>query len=119
MTLRDMISTDATRVFLNASEFAESVTYLPYRYAGEALRESRTILAVVEREDNEADEAGAPVAAFFVRVHNDATTGISSDELDLGGDRIALPPRDGKSPETKVIVRVTEQDNGMMVLRCQ
>jgi hypothetical protein len=112
MTLRDMISTDATRVFLNASEFAESVTYLPYRYAGEALRESRTILAVVEREDNEADEAGAPVAAFFVRVHNDATTG-------LGGDRIALPPRDGKSPETKVIVRVTEQDNGMMVLRCQ
>lgn len=51
MTLRDMIEADATAVFLNTGEFAESVTYKPrIKPTGDTRDETRSISAVVFRE---------------------------------------------------------------------
>lgn len=113
MTLRDTISEDATGVFLDVDAFAESVTYTPRGGS------TRSILAIVEREDQESDDAGAVVPVFFVRVANDSTYGISSDEINLGGDTVTLPPRDGKTSEIRAVVRIIEQDHGMLTVRCQ
>jgi hypothetical protein len=54
-----------------------------------------------------------------VRVANQATTGISSSEIDLGGDELAIPIRVGESPERRSILRILEHDEGMMLLECR
>lgn len=121
MTLRDMITDDATAVFLNTDEFAESVTYYPHRYPGTALRSNRTITAVVIREQIQAitqDGSQTVLPRWEVHVANDSTAGISSDEIDLGGDQIGFPPRDGQTAERRSIVRLVTQDSGMLVLEC-
>jgi hypothetical protein len=121
MTLRDMITDDATAVFLNTDEFAESVTYYPFRYPGTALRSNRTITAVVIREQIQAvtqDGSQTVLPRWEVHVANDSTAGISSDEIDLGGDQIGFPPRDGQTAERRSIVRLVTQDSGMLVLEC-
>lgn len=121
MTLRDEIAADAVRVFCNQSDFAEQVIYRPHRYVGEQVREPRIITAVVIREQIatlvEDVETVAPM--FMVHVANDSATGISSEELDIGGDMIEVPQRDGKQPERRTITRLIEQDHGMLVLECR
>lgn len=122
MTLRDTIAEDAATVFCNADDFAEIVTYYPHRYFGEESRENRVIIAVVEREQLQSfsEDAGESVTPIFrVHVANSSTLGISSDEIDLGGDKIGLPPRDGKTAVIKSITQLLTQDNGMLVLQCQ
>jgi hypothetical protein len=120
MSLRDEIEADAVRVFLNADDFAESVTYHPHRFGADAYREPRAIVAVVFRESFQTlgeDETVVPM--FMVHVANNATTGISSDEIDLGGDRIEFPPRDGQPAQRRTITRILTQDHGMMELECR
>lgn len=115
MTLRDLISSDASTVFCNVDDFAEAVTYYP-RGGG-----SRSINAVVVREPVEQypqDEVTA-LAVYEVHITNDDVLGISSVELDTGGDAIAFPPRDGKDAVKKQITRILSQDHGMMVLECR
>jgi len=121
MTLHDMIQADAATVFCSVDDFAESVSYYPHRFYGDEVRAVRVINAVVFREQiavlNEDVETVAPV--YQVHVANDSTTGISSDELDTGGDQILLPPRDGKTAELKTITQLLTQDHGMLVLECR
>lgn len=122
MTLKQSIADDAVTVFCNSSEFAETVTYYPYQYPGDAARDPRSIVAVVIREQlssfgEDGSEAVLPV--YQVHVANDSTNGIAGDELDLGGDQIALPPRDGETAERKSITQLLTQDNGMLVLECR
>lgn len=117
MTLRDTLTDDASSVFLNTDEFAESVTYKP---RGSVT--TRPIRAVVEREqlatvNEDGGETVAPM--FIVHVANDSTLGISSDELDTGGDKISLPVRDGMTASYRAITRLISQDNGMLVLECR
>jgi hypothetical protein len=121
MTLRDMIADDAAAVFLADGDFAETVTYYPHRFYGAAERSPRTIKAVVIREQiaNFAEDVVTVLPSFEVHVANDSTLGISSDEIDTGGDQIAFPPRDGKQAERRSILRITTQDHGMMVLECR
>lgn len=118
MTLANSISADATTVFLQTDDFAEQVTYIPYRYFGEDAVANRTINAVVIRRGIEVlAEDGVTVAPVWeVHVANDSTTGISSDELDLGGDKIQLPPRDNETAEARSITQLLTQDAGMLVL---
>ena len=113
MTLRDTITSDALTVFCNPSEFAEQVTYYP-RGGGE----SRTIEAVVFRESIEpyAEDEVTSLDVFQIHVANDAVDGISSNEIDTGGDAIDVAPRDGKSVVRKRITRILTQDQGMLVL---
>lgn len=120
MTLRQAIIDDAEAVFTSTDDFAEVVTYKPHRFYGEALRADREINAVVIRNQiTVITEDGDTVAAQWeVHVINDSTTGISSEELDLGGDMIELPPRDGKDAEARSITRLISQDLGMLVVEC-
>ncbi len=122
MTFKDSLVTDAENIFCNADEFAEEVTYIPHRFYGESARSNRTIDAVVMREQitvvsQDGSEVVLPV--YQVHVANSTTTGIASTELDLGGDAIELPPRDGKTAEQKKITQLLFQDEGMLVVECR
>ncbi len=116
MTLHDLIETDAVTVFCNTNDFAETVTYYPRTGS------SRSIKAVVSREQIATfspDGGQINLPSFQVHVANSSTTGISSIELDMGGDAIELPPRDGKAAVRKQIMQLLIQDHGMLVLECQ
>jgi len=120
VTLRTQMTTDATTVFMVDGDFKESVsiTYHPHRYYGATLRADRTIDAVIERHRLAVfSEDGDTVAGMWVvYVANDSTVGISSDELDLGGDAVTISPRDGETPVRKTIVELMSQDHAMLQL---
>lgn len=115
MTLKQRMQEDATKVFLNTDEFAESVAYLGYLAVTK-----RTITAAVFREALAGNEesGGTVTPVFEVHVANSATTGISSTELNLGGDTIDIAARDGMTPQPRRIVAIITQDEAMLVLQC-
>lgn len=121
MTLRTTIETDAVTVFTATDDFAEVVTYHPRQRFGEPAPTPRTINAVVIREQitiiGEDGDTVSPV--WQVHVANDTLLGIASTELDLGGDQIELPPRDGKTAERRTITQLQVQDHGMLVVECR
>lgn len=122
MTLKDQIDEDALNVFLSEDDFAEEITYTPYRGPQESAPAPRTISAAVFRDGlvSVGDDGGETVSPIFaVHVHNNSTTGISSDELDLGGDVLSFPMRDGETAQEWRITRLVTQDHGMLVLECQ
>jgi hypothetical protein len=121
MSLRDAIAADAATVFCNVSDFAESVVYHPYRFVTDTQRAARTINAVVIREQvaTYQNDVETVLPVFEVHVANDAVLGISSEELDTGGDQIEFPARDGQAAERRTITRLTTQDHGMLVLECR
>lgn len=122
MTLKDSFATDADTVFCNPDDFAESVTYYPHQYYGESARPDRTINAVVIRESITVfgEDGGETVLPIWqVHVVNDSTNGITSDELDLGGDKIGFPPRDNEAAESKSVTRLISHDPGLLVLECR
>lgn len=117
MTLRNLIDADALTVFCNPNDFAESVTYWP-----RGATTGRTINAVVQREQIAAfaeDGSQTNLPSFLVNVANDATSGISSAEINTGGDSIELPPRDGKTAVRKTIMQIISQDHGMLEIECR
>lgn len=85
MSLADQIAADAA-IFVNASDFAEEVTYKPR--TGTA----RTIKAIVSREQDqqipEAPQMREP--GIVVDVANDAATGIAADDANMIGGRISV-----------------------------
>jgi hypothetical protein len=115
VTLHDLIKQDAESVFCNADDFAESIVY--YKRNGR----SREIKAVVTRTNAailpEGSDLNTPV--FEIAVPNDQSSGIASDELDLGGDEIGLSPRVGQPVSRRSIVRLLEHDEGMLLLECR
>lgn len=115
MTLRSSVVTDATVVFTSTNDFAESVVYRPLGGS------SRTINAVVIRQLAEliSDDENRVVPVFEVHVINETCTGISTAELNLGGDRIDIAERVGKTPLPRSIVQIIDQDEGMLVLQCR
>ncbi len=118
MTLAARIATDAASVFLNSDHFAETVTYYPQRYG--LTTSPRTIKAVVTRNQVSTfnpDEQLVP--EFEVRVANSSTTGISSSELNTGGDTIKLAVRVGGEQSKRPIQTLIEHDEGMLVLLCR
>ena len=59
------------------------------------------------------------VPEFEVRVANSATTGISSEELNVGGDQIKFPVRLGETATKRSVQLLSEHDAGMLVLICR
>ena len=95
-----------------ADTFGESVTYYP-KAGG-----SRAITAVVTREQP-AQVDGAPYGhtpKLSVQVINSATTGISSAEINTGGDEICIAVRAGETAERRRITKIVSMDHGMMEL---
>ena len=119
MTLRDQIAADGESLFIETNDFAEAVTYHPYNFHGETTRADRSISAVVIRDEAGVDDNGNILFVYEVHVANDVTLGITSDELDLGGDALSFPPRDGEAAERFNIARILSQDHGMLVLECR
>lgn len=115
MSLHDLIQADAINVFANPNDFAEPVTY--YKKTGKA----RPIDAVVVRDAlailPEDGDTVTPV--FEIHVANDIVKGISSEELNLGGDMIAFAPRVGQPVERREIIRILSHDEGMIHVQCR
>ena len=114
MTLRDALETDAA-MFTSTSDFGETVTYRP------RLVSERNIAAVVTRQQAEqiSGDENRVATVFEVHVANNSTTGIATTEIDLGGDMIDIADRVGKTPKPRSILQILDQDEGMVVLRCQ
>ncbi len=92
--------------------FGESVTYYP---AGGG---SRGILAIIDRESVVGVNGASRGNTQFIimTVANDSAIGISSSELDTGGDRIEFPKRIGDPVQKRGIRDFNNQDRGMMEL---
>ena len=110
-----MIQSDASTVFCNANDHAEPVTY--YKRDGR----SRIINAVVERQAlqllNEDGDNIIPI--FEIHVTNDSVLGISSDELNLGGDSLDFAIRVGQAKSLRTITKLLGHDEGMLILECR
>ena len=101
---------DTAPEFLSA--FGETVTYYP------AAGGSREITVVVSRQ-GPAELEGAPHGAspkLTVEVANDATTGISSNEVNKMKDQVKVAVRIGQTAEKRLVTEIISQDAGMMKL---
>lgn len=110
----DTLTQAADAVFLLPNR--EYVTYIP------ASGSQRRIKALIERYDETdkiANLDGGSSPALTVLVANSATSGISSDELDTGGDKMEIMPRDGKRPVTARITELLSHDAGWCRLQVQ
>src|SRR5688572_23603326 len=85
----DVLKDDMQRAFCDPDIFGESVIYT--KKSGTA----RTINAVVDRFPPQIGEGGMTAPSFIITVTNDATSGISSSEVDYGGDTITVAQRIG------------------------
>jgi hypothetical protein len=90
--------------------FGESATYKP---AGGG---SRSIQAIIDRDDAAALVGLANSPLLIVRVKNSTTEGISASEIDTGGDKINLVVRLGETAQDRNITRILSQDQGMLEL---
>ena len=121
MSLHDVIQSDASLVFANASDFGETATYKPKLYSEGDARANRTITVVIDRQAleiiSEDQQTVAPV--WQIEIVNSSTLGISSDELDLGGDVLRFPPRVGETAEDRTITRLLSHDEGMLSVECR
>ncbi len=106
-----MLGEDADVFFL---DLAETIIYRP------ASRPPRAIPAIVDRaEPTPQSPIGLPAARAIVAVKNHAVEGIDLAALDLAGDAIDLPLRDGGATTTRAITAVLSQDAGVLLLEVQ
>lgn len=116
MSLRTTIANDATAVFCNTSDFAETITYSPYGGS------PRSIAAVVMREQAQEfapDGGTTSLPVWQICVANDGATGVGSAEINVGRDKLTFPPRDNENPVAKTITSIIFQDHGMLVVECR
>lgn len=89
--------------------FGETVTYYPQGGG------SREIQAAVER-GVVSEIAGGRTPMAMMLITNDATLGITSAELDRGGDRIGYPVNIGEDPKIRKVKEMPSQTTGMIIL---
>lgn len=91
-------------------QFSEQVTYYADGTGG-----GRTINAMIEREVQLVSELGdVNGLATVISVLNNATTGISSTEINTEADEITVAMRIGETPQRRQIVRVESTENGIV-----
>jgi hypothetical protein len=94
---------------------AEWIDYLP------ASGSKRRIQAVITRAGPESigefDGGSRPV--FEILVINDSTDGVSSDELDTGGDKFEVAYNVNEIPRLVRILRLVNHDAGHLLLEVQ
>lgn len=102
---------DTADDFLDAFD-AEDIKYYP---KGGGVREIR---AIVDRQGVAAlgDAPHGKSHLLNITVKNDDTEGISSSEVDTGGDEVELQVRLSESVKRRRITKVISQDPGMMQL---
>lgn len=94
-------------------QFGETIGY--YNRAGDAVR---NVSARVIRDPVQiATETGEiNTQSIIVRLRNDAIFGVSSAEVDTGGDEINVPLRVGESAVRRTVARVLNDSNGILSL---
>ena len=115
MTLHDMIQADASTVFCNVNDFAEVVTY----YARHGSAREMTVQVFRDAFGVLAEDGDTVLPTFEIHVKNDSTLGISSEELNVGGDSIEFAVRVGQAKARRSITRLISHDEGMLVLECR
>ena len=115
MTLHDMIQSDAATVFCNVNDFAEVVTY----YARHGSAREITVQVFRDALGVLGEDGDTVLPTFEIHCKNDSTLGISSEELNLGGDAIEFAMRVGQSKARRAITRLISHDEGMLVLECR
>ena len=115
MTLHAIIQADASTVFCNVNDFAEVVTY----YALHGTAREITVQVFRDALGVLAEDGDTVLAAWEIHVTNSKTLGISSEELNIGGDSLEFAPRVGKDKQRKSITRLIGHDEGMMILECR
>jgi hypothetical protein len=115
MSLHDLIKEDAKKVFANLNDFAEPAGYKKRN------GRTRSIKAVIVREALGVlpEDGDVVYPVFEVHVANDENEGISSDELNLGGDELSFSDRVGQPPRLHSILRLIAHDEGMLILECR
>lgn len=114
MTLKNQLAQDAGKVFLNAAEFAEDITYTPKAGA------PRLIKAVINRKrlDPAYEDTGRTlINQAEVFVANDAVTGVAS--INKGGDTAAFAETIGGVVISWVVADILNQDEGIWHLLVQ
>ncbi|MFA5316198.1 MAG: hypothetical protein WC369_02100 [Dehalococcoidales bacterium] len=114
MSFKDAIKEDATAVFLNTNEFAETIVYTPKNGVGKSIK------AIVDRERiSPADEDSGRVLLNQVKIliANDATYGVIS--IVKGTDQVSLPEVVGGTAIDWVVMDILGQDEGMWQLLLQ
>ena len=96
-------------------QFGETITY--YRADGV----TRSITAIIVRESLAIiQELGGTIGAnLIIEVQNSDTLGISSSELDTGGDQIGVALRVGEAASVRSIVRVLSDSGAYLRLALQ
>ncbi len=91
-----------------STTFAETIVYKP-KAGG-----TRSIQAIVSRDPPAAmgDAPHGKSPTLMLDVENDSTTGISSDEVDTGGDLVTVAVRIGDSAQDRRITGIISQDAG-------
>ena len=114
MSLKDTIKADGQK-FVSVNDFAEPVVY----YKRNGL--SRSIVAHVERQAFAilGEDGDNVIPIFEVHVHNNETTGISSSELNRGGDSLEFPVVVGGTATRRTIMKLLGHDEGMLILECR
>lgn len=93
--------------------------YFPEVYFGNggiAAPLPRIINAIVDRNPIAPTPAGVDSPVMHVWVDNDDSTGISSAEIDRGGDRLEVAQVIGKTAMQRVINRILRQTLGWLLL---
>lgn len=101
--------------FFGTSYFAKR--YFPPSYFGNGglgVALPRIINAIVDRNPIAAAAGGTPSPELLVWVDNDSTTGISSAEINRGGDRILVAQVIGKTAVQRVINRIVRETVGFL-----
>lgn len=111
VTATETVASDfQTNIEGNAKDWIEDFDYKIVNYLPSG-GGSRSIKALVDYEGQDA----SPI--FIVTVENDSTTGISSSELNRGGDKIQFTdPITGSSISRRIVI-ILDQDPAIIVLR--
>lgn len=107
MSIFDGIDQDAAVVII--ATMGETVTFYP-KGGG-----SREIQAAIDRGVI-SEIAGGRTPMAMMLITNDATLGITSAELDRGGDRIGYPVNIGEDPKIRPVKEMPSQTVGMIIL---
>ena len=80
---------------------------------------ARRIKAIIDRMGAVESEniRGGEREAYEITVKNSTTAGVSSAQVDTGGDKVKLSPREGMRPVKASIVDVLDHDAAMMRLK--
>lgn len=92
-------------------EWGEPIVYVPRDGT------PRDIEAIIDRNPPETiGGAGVRGPRFTAQVTNDVLLGITSDELNTGGDKLEFPPRVGQAAKSYPIQKLLTDAGDMLLL---